>query len=132
MTWCAMRLGRAILRVGRQSNAEITAPIGVVNQRVSRFQRSALATASSTPCSRFGIVVDLDDVDAVGRLLEIDAVEAVADEAGGADADVEHFRRHLVDRERARCPPSMAVPFSRWRTICQCFLAIVYWQTKSG
>ena len=47
-----------------------------------------------------GIVVDLDDEDAVRRLLDVDAVEAVADELRGAQADVDHRRRRLAERGR--------------------------------
>ena len=48
-----------------------------------------------------GIVVDLHDHDAVVGLLEVDAVEAVADRPRGADRDIDHLARRLVEIEGA-------------------------------
>lgn len=44
-----------------------------------------------------GIVVDFDDHGAVGAALEVDAVEAIADQVGGADGDVDHVRGGFGD-----------------------------------
>src|SRR5690606_2780730 len=46
-----------------------------------------------------GVVVDLDDEDAVIGLLEIDAVEAVADAARCPQARVEDERRRFCERK---------------------------------
>jgi hypothetical protein len=78
-----------------------------------------------------GVVVDLDDEDAVIGFLEIDAVEPVADRAGGAQAGVEHERRHLSQGERFETASSGLPPVS-CLTICQCFLAIRYCTANSG
>src|SRR5215218_2267955 len=49
-----------------------------------------------------GIVVDLHDHDAVVGLLEIDAIEAVADRLGSPHAHLDHFGRRLVEIEGAK------------------------------
>ena len=46
-----------------------------------------------------GVVVDLDDEDAVIGLLEVDAVEPVADAAGGAHRRLDDMRRRFLQRE---------------------------------
>src|SRR5262245_33898215 len=48
-----------------------------------------------------GVIVDLHDHDAVVGLLEVDAIEAVADRLGGAHRDVDHPGRRLVEVEGA-------------------------------
>ena len=48
-----------------------------------------------------GIVVDLHDDDAVVGLLEVDAVEAVADRPRRADRDIDDLGRRLVEIEGA-------------------------------
>ena len=47
-----------------------------------------------------GIVVDLDDDDALFGLFQVDAVEAFADQAGGADGGVDDFRGRVFDGHR--------------------------------
>ena len=48
-----------------------------------------------------GVVVDLHDDEAVVGLLDVDAVEAVADRARRAHRDVDELRRRLVEIEGA-------------------------------
>src|SRR3954447_12447742 len=47
-----------------------------------------------------GIVVDLDDEDAVIGFLEVDAVEAVADAAGGTHRRIDDMHWGFLQRER--------------------------------
>src|SRR5262249_29196971 len=48
-----------------------------------------------------GVVVDFHHHDPIGRLLEIDAVEPVADRPGRPDREVHHVARRLIEIERA-------------------------------
>ena len=52
------------------------------------------------PVFKVGVVVDLDNEDAIIGLLEVDAIQTIADRAGSAQACVEHQWRHLRQRER--------------------------------
>src|SRR5690242_2366323 len=48
------------------------------------------------------VAVDLDEVHAILDLLEVHAVEAAADEVGGAHGEVDHPAGRLADGERGR------------------------------
>src|SRR5690606_3507571 len=48
------------------------------------------------------IVVHLDHEDALRRLLDVDAIEPVADAARGAHRNVQHFRRRFAELEAAK------------------------------
>src|SRR5262245_38175468 len=60
-----------------------------------------LADGVLNPVLEIGIVVDFHHDDAAVSLLEIDAVEALADRARRAYRDVDHFGRRLIELERA-------------------------------
>ena len=66
-----------------------------------RIQTSSLPTASSMPCSILGLSLTSITTMPFGRLLEVDAVEAVADRLGGAHRKVDHLARRLVEIEGA-------------------------------
>ena len=70
-----------------------------------------------------GVVVDLDDEDAVLGLLEVDAVEAVADAARRTHRGVDDMRRRLLQREGLDAA-LVGLAVALCLTICQCFLAI--------
>ena len=78
------------------------------NHLSSRIQISSLPTWSSMPCSRLGLsLTSITTMPSVG-LLEVDAVEAVADRPRGAHRDVDHLAaapgrdRRCGSRLRAR------------------------------
>src|SRR5690606_12943448 len=55
-----------------------------------------LLAAALAAVLEVGIVVDLDDVDAVRRLLQVDAIQSVADAARRAHGDVDDVLRRLL------------------------------------
>ena len=72
-----------------------------MNHLSIRIQTSSLPTASSMPCSMLGLsLTSMTTMPSVG-LLEVDAVEAVADRLGGAHRDVDDLGRRLVEIEGA-------------------------------
>ena len=72
-----------------------------MNHCSSRHQISSLATRSSTPCSRLGLSLTSMTATPSARLLDVDAVEPVADRARRRERRVEHVRRRVGEREGA-------------------------------
>src|SRR3954466_13151329 len=57
------------------------------------------------------VVVDLDDVAALADELEVDAIEPVADQVGGAQRRIDHDARRFTYGKRGRS--SLAMPVGR-------------------
>ena len=78
------------------------------------------------------VVVDLHDDDAVVGLLDVDAVEAVADRPRRAHRDVDHLAAAPCRGRRCESRPRARSRRARCLTICQWPRAMRYWQTNSG
>ena len=79
-----------------------------------------------------GVVVDLDDDEAVVGLLDVDAVEARRRSARAARTAMSITSRGAWSSSKVRKPPSREEPSGRCLTICQWPRAMRYWQTNSG